>query len=288
MSTMNQIVDATLSEVYGYTSTVDATTYLTAPIDTNDLSLIVGDASRFSRGIIQVDDELILASLVNRTGNTITLDGVASRGIRGSVAASHAAGAVVTMAPSIPRIQAVTAVNQTIQSSTGLFAVGSTSFTFNASVSGYSIPTEADNILSVSWMPTGPSNDYIRVRRWDYDRYNHQVSIIDPILPGRTVNVVYTKSPTLPALTADFSTSGLPASCEDVIRFGAAWRISSFLETRTLMAQTAEADAMDRPDYASGARIKVAQYLYGMYQTRLKEEVANLQSLYPIRMNYGG
>ena len=28
MSTMNQIVDAVLAEVYGYTSTVDTTTYL--------------------------------------------------------------------------------------------------------------------------------------------------------------------------------------------------------------------------------------------------------------------
>lgn len=287
MSTMNQIVDAALAEVYGYTSTVDTTTYLVGSIDADDLSFVVGDASQFSRGIVQIDNELLLISSVNKSTNTLAISSAVGRGIRGTTAATHDNGAIVTMSPSIPRVQAINAVNQTVKSSNGLFAIGSTSFTFNAAVTGYSIPDDVETILSVAWLPTGPSNEYQRVRRWTHDKFNGQIVLGDAIQPGRIIEITYSKAPTVPALTAEFSTSGLPESCEDVIRFGAAWRITSFLEPMSILGQSAEADAMDR-QLTPGSRIRVAQYLYQIYRQRLEEEVSNLQSLFPIRTHFGG
>ena len=72
-----------------------------------------------------------------------------------------------------------------------------------------------------------------------------------------------------------------------MIRFGAAWRLISFLEPMSLLRQSAEADAMDR-QITPGSRLRVAQYLYQMYRQRLEEEVASLQCKYPIRSHYGG
>lgn len=288
MTSINGLVDAVLSEVYGYTSTVDISTYLTVSVDSNDLGFVVADASGFSRGIIQIGEELILLDGADRSAGELACGNVSGRGIRGTTATSHEVGERITMSPSIPRYQAVEAVKQTIRASTSLFAVGTTSFTYSAAVSGYSIPAEAKTILSASWKPVGPENSYREIRAMRHDKYNSQIVILEGIQPGRTVYVQYTKDPTIPtSLTSDFTTTGLPDSCEDVIRFGAAWRITSFLEPMSLLGQNVEADAMDR-QMTPGSRIRVGQYLYQMYRARLDEETRNLQEIHPIRVRFGG
>ena len=287
MTSMNGLVDAVLSEVYGFSSTVDTETYLTTSVDTDDLQFRVADASRFSVGIIQIEDELILLDGADRDADELSCGNISSRGVRGTTVASHAVGARVTMSPSIPRVQAKNAVLQTLSSSTGLFAVGSTSFTFSPAVGGYTIPSEAKFILSASWKPSGPSNIYTEIRNLRHDKFNHQVNILEGVQPGRTVYIQYAKDPdTSISWNADFTSTGLPASCEDVIRFGAAWRLCSFLEPMSLLGQTAEADAMDRQN-TPGSRIRVGQYLYQMYKSREAEEVRNLQEIYPVRVRTG-
>lgn len=287
MTSMNGLVDAVLAEVYGYSTTVDPETYLTTSVDEYDLQFRVADASRFSIGIVQIDDELILLDGADRDADELSCGNLSSRGIRGSTAASHAVGARVTMNPSIPRLQAKNAVLQTLTSSTGLFAVGSTSFTFSPAVGGYALPSEAKTILSASWKPSGPVNIYHEIRNLRHDKFNNQINILEGVQPGRTVYVKYTKDPDSSiSWNADFTSTGLPASCEDVIRFGAAWRLCSFLEPMSLLGQTAEADAMDRQN-TPGSRIRVGQYLYQIYKAREAEEVRNLQEIHPIRVRTG-
>lgn len=289
MSTMNEIVDSALAEVYGYTATIDPTTFLTTAANTTNLTFEVSDASRFSRGLIQIENELILIDAVDRQNNILTAGHVNARGLRGTTAASHAVGSLVSMAPSIPRIQAIRAVEQTLNASTGLFAVDSTSLVYEAAVHGYDLPAGVETILSVTWMPSGSENEWMRVKRWTHDKFNQMIILGEHVQPGRTVNIVYAKRPTVPALTDNFSESGLPSSCEDVIRFGAAWRIVSFIEPRNLLAKTAESDALDASQQQQpGSRIRIAQYLFQMYRQRLDEEIASLQSDYPTSVHFGG
>lgn len=188
------------------------------------------------------------------------------------------------MAPSIPRHAAARAVEEVIRSS-GLFAVDSATFAYQPSIVGYTIPATVDAVLSVAWQETA-SNQWIPFRRWRLDDFNNLLYLMDPALPGATVKVVYAKAPSMPSQSQDFSVSGLPDSCIDVVRYGACWKMSGFLEPSSLMPHGAEADAMKRSNYPT-SRIKVSQYYYQLYRARLEDELKLLGTKHPIRVHYG-
>jgi hypothetical protein len=284
VTTIRQLTDAALAEVAGYSSTQDVTTALASPISADDLTITVSSAANFSRGWVQIGDELLLADSVNKSANTITLLSTAARGVQGTTATSHALGDTVTMAPTIPRMAAVRAVEDTIRSSSGLFGVGSTTLSYDTNITGYTIPSTAEDILDVSWFPPGPLEQWLVVRRWRFDRYNHQVILGEALTRGAPVKVSYSIPPVVPTADQEFSVTGLPDSCMDVIRLGAAWRMSSLLEPRSLTPQSAEARAMTRG--AGTNRARLSQYLYSAYRQRLDDEIRNLQDRYPIRVHW--
>lgn len=285
MGTIRELVDAVVAEVYGYTQTIETNSYLTAPVSAADTEFLLADASNFSRGIVQVGDELVLVDLVDRGGNKLTCGTVSSRGLRGTTAASHAAGERVLMSPVVPRAQALSAVKEILRSSGGLFVVATHTFTASAAQRGYDLPAGVDDILSVSWQQPGPGQNWTKVRRWAHDRHNGQLVLSGSVLPGRTVRAVYSAPPTIPGVDDDFTDTGLPESCLDVVKLGAAWKVTSHLEPFTLMPNTAEADAMGRGK-SPGTRISVARYLYQLYQVRLQEEVTALQNAHPITVHW--
>ena len=287
MTLIRDVVDGALAEVYGEAQTVDTTTFLAAPLTATGLSIEVADATGFSRGIVQIEDELLLITEVDRTKGILTLPYTTARGIRGTEALSHQVGALVTMAPSVPRSRAVRAVAEAITSSPGLWRVAGTSFPMVASQVGYSLPGDVETVLNVAWIPSGPTLDWLPMRRWSHDKFNGMLVVGESVEPGREIRVEYTATPLAPEQDEDFSASGLPDTCIDVIRFGAAWRLVSFIEPFNLLARSAEAEAMDRQKTPQ-ARIRVGQYLYGMYQQRLAEEVASLNTRFPVRVHWTG
>ena len=284
---MSQIVDSVIGEVYGYSQTVDTSTYSVGSLTSTGLNFALASGKNFSRGLIQIGDELVIPDSVDRETGAVTLGSVQSRGVRGTVPEAHPSGTLVTMAPTIPRSAAKRAINETIQSSGGLWATSEIEFKYNYPVVAYPIPDDADDILGVYWFPTGPTRQWLPVRRWTHDKYNKLIVLGDAIQPGRMMRVTYTHTPTVPDDDGTFEDTGLPASCVDVIRFGAAWRVVSMLESFNLMAQSAEADAMDRQN-TPGSMIRVGQYFYQLYQQRLREELGSLQARHPVRVKYEG
>jgi hypothetical protein len=113
------------------------------------------------------------------------------------------------------------------------------------------------------------------------------VSLYDAIVPGRQVKVVFTKQPDPMVNDNDVFTTvtGLPDSCEDVIRLGAAYRMTPFFDTAHLSGMSAEADfsANMRP---TGNSASIARFLLQMYQFRFAEETKGLQSIFPNRSYY--
>jgi hypothetical protein len=84
----------------------------------------------------------------------------------------------------------------------------------------------------------------------------------------------------------EFTTvTGLPASMEDVIRLGAAYRLVPFLDSPHLSGLTAEADLSSnmRP---VGAAATLGKTLLQLYRIRLEEETGKQQSIYPVRSHY--
>ena len=282
--TIGDLVDATLAEVYGHTQVVDAESYLTADLAADGLSLTVASAAEFSRGLVQVGDEMIVVDTVDRTNGILGLGSASCRGVRGTTAAAHVTGDRVTMSPSVPRSAAVRAVEETLRASSGLFAVASTTLTYVAAQMGYAIPSAARTVLAVSWYPTTGAA-WVPVRRWTHDKVSNLLVIAELLQPGADVKVTYTATPTVPTQAQDFSVTGLPDSCIDVIRLGAAWRLTNFLEPASLLSQGAEPDALKRQNQG-GLRIRVGQYLYQAYRARLEEEVRALQDDYPITVHW--
>jgi len=311
MTSFAQLTDEVVINLAGYTQRQDQATYLTAAVtDTptvaypstsnggwnNDsyYKIHVQDGTTLSRGIIEVDDELIWIDSFDQV-NSVAYASPSGRGYRGTTIASHTAGSRVTINPSYPRSIIQKNINMAINAVyPDLFGVYYTTFPFIAARNTYALPSEALNVLDVKWQTIGPSKEWLPIRRWRIDKTanitafssSKSVSIYDGIVPGRTVQVVYTKKPTeLMLPTDDFTDSGLQDSEREVIVLGAAWRTAAYLDAPRVTAMSVEADALDQSN-PSGAGTQVSRYLFAQYQNRLQMAIRRQEELFPTRVHY--
>ena len=302
-TTFSSMVDEVLINLSGYTYQQDRSTYLTAAVTTltspssSPLILSVGSTDNVGKGIIEVDDELMWVDSFDRVANTATIAPY-GRGYLGTTAATHAVDAKVTVSPIFPRYTVKKAINDTINAIGGsLMSIKQTTFTFNAAITTYEFENlNIENILTMMWQDIGPSKEWIRVRRWDFDPFadvavwgsgSQTVTIGDYITPGRTVKVMYTTRPTTLTNASDvFNTvTGLPESSKDVVVLGAAYRLLAYLDPARASQISPQADEIDAKR-AFGSANSAARQLYALYQQRLNEEVKAQQSQYPTRVHY--
>jgi hypothetical protein len=297
MPTLEQLIDEVKSNLIGYTLRQDRITYLTnsGGVTTTSTQFNVGSSDNLAKGIIEVDDELIWIDNFNKTSSSMNAAPGFGRGYMGTTASPHAENAQVTLAPTFPRVTIKKAINDTIRSLyPKLFAVGSTTFTFNAAQVTYPLPDDCREVLYMSWQTTGSSKEWLPIRKWRFDplantpTFNTQktINLYENIQPGRTVKVWYTMVPdTLDANTDDFvDVSGLPESSQDVIVYGACYRLLSFLDAGRINLSSAEADLNDTKNpFNSGS--SVSKYIFALFQQRLQEEALKLSDQFPIRIH---
>jgi len=295
VTTYNDMIEEVLINLEGFTLRQDRTTYLTSAIDNNDLTLALASGDNIGKGIIEIEDELLHIDSVDRSDRSAVISPF-GRGYRGTTAASHALNTKVTFSPSFPRLSVKRAINDTIRAVyPNIFGVASTTFTYNAAQTTYSLPAGAETVLAVSWDTVGPSGEWVPVRRWRQDptaatseyATNNTISIYDAPVPGRTIQVIYTKEPTVLSSGSDvFNTvTGLPESARDVIIYGASYRMVSFIDPGRLSFTSPEADQNDTTrQFGSGTN--TARYLLALYQQRLQEESQKLNGKYPVRVHY--
>jgi len=288
--------------LHGYSMNTESTTWLTAPATTSDTSISVNDSSVVSRGFVQIGDELMYVNSTNNIDNILNL-APWGRGQRGSVAVAHDNLSKVIAAPVFPRYEIKKAINDTINSVyPQVFAIGQYQFNYIAARTTYDIPDEVQNILTVTHSVIGPSKEWLPVRAWQIDRtanptafgdgtnFGHSLSVYSPIVPGRPVNVAFAKRPSLfdinSTASQEMSTvTGLPSYAEDVLIYGAAFRMVSFLDPARLGPLSAEADVLDNQRGAqSGAN--AARFLFNVYNTRLNEVAENMRRQFPVRSHY--
>lgn len=298
MPTFAQMVDEVRTNLSGYTLRQDRITNLAnaGGIGTGDLNIKIGSAENLAKGIIEIDDELMWINSFDRTNLILNVIPGFGRGYNGTTPSPHAENAQVTLTPTFPKVNIKTALNDTINSLyPKLFGVQSTTFTFNAAQVAYPLPPEARDVLFVSWQTVGPSKEWLPVNRWRIDRManvaafdsNKTINLYEKIMPGRTVQVYYSVIPnTLTNASDDFAAvSGLPESCRDVIIYGAAYRLLSYLDTGRINLSSAEADINDTK-LPSTAGASSSKYAFALYQQRLQEESTKLQDRFPIRVHY--
>ncbi len=303
MTTLNEMIDEVVLNLSGYTFQQDRSTYLRTAVTTttssvsSPLILSLGSTENVGKGIVEIGEELMWVDSFDRLANTATVAPY-GRGYLGSTAATHSAESKVTISPTFPRSSIKRALNGTIRSlGSGIFAVKSTSFTFNAAKTTYAFNNlNIKNILTLSWESIGPSKEWVPIRRWDFDSTadatafgaNAQtVTLGEMPISGRTVRVVYATDPApFTTNTQVYSTqTGLPESTKDVAILGAAYRLLTFLDPARASQVSPQADETDgkRP---FGASQSATKQLYALYQQRLNEETKSQQQNYPPRVHF--
>jgi hypothetical protein len=303
MTTLANMIDEVLINLAGYTFQQDRTTHLTAPVTTttsssaSPLILSLGSTDSVGKGIVEIDEELLWVDSFDRVANTATVAPY-GRGYLGTTAATHVTDSKVTISPTFPRFSVKRAINDTIRSlGASIFAVKSTSFTFNAARSTYAFNNlDIKNILTVSWEEIGPSKEWRPIRRWDFDSTadatafgaNAQtITLGEAPISGRSVRVVYAADPTAFTNNTDVytTTTGLPESTRDVVILGAAYRLLTFLDPARASQVSPQADETDskRP---YGASQSATKQLYALYTQRLNEETQSQQQNYPPRVHF--
>jgi hypothetical protein len=302
-TTLTDLINEVQINLAGYTYQQDRATHLTSPVTTltspssSPTILSLGSTENLGKGVVEIDEELMWVDSFDRIANTATVSPY-GRGYLGTTAATHTADTKVTISPTFPRYVIKKAINDAIRAAgSSIFAVKSTSFTFNAAVTTYDFnDLDIENVLSVMWQSVGPSQEWIPVRRWSWDSSadatafgaNAQtITIGDYITPGRTVKVIYATDPL--AFTNDsqdyVTQTGLPDSTKDVITLGAAYRLLTYLDPARAAQVSPQADETDskRP---YGASQSATKQLYALYTQRLSEETQRQQNKYPIRVHY--
>jgi hypothetical protein len=297
------MIDEVLINLSGYTYQQDRSTYLTSAITTltspssSPTILSLGSTDNLGKGILEVDEELMWVDSFDRVANTATIAPY-GRGYLGTTASTHAVDTKVTVSPIFPRHVVKRAINDTIRAmGTQLMVVKQTTFTFNAAQNTYDLSNlNIESILTVMWQDTGPSQEWIRVNRYDFDPLaetntwgagSQTLTIYDFITPGRTVKVMYVTQPT--AFTSNSETfttqTGYPETARDVVILGAAYRLLTYLDPARASQISPQADEIDAKRPFGSANNAVRQ-VFALYTQRLREEISAFQGQYPPRIRF--
>ena len=281
----------------GYTRNQEQITWLSAPMTATDTTFTVdtSTADQVSRGLVEIGNELILVNTFNKTTGLVNIAaGLNGRGTENTTAATHAINDIVTMDPDFPNQRITEAINDTIQATyPDLYVMSSFEFPKVAARYEYPMPTDSEDVLRVTVDTIGPSRVWFPSQAW---RYNPQAStqpidgsatgkslqIMDFIVPGRTIRVMYTKKPgSLVNDSDDYeAVVGYPERTIDMIQYGAVARLLSGVESARLQQKSIEATER-APLVPTGAASNASQYFWKMYQQRMSEEVDRLHQLFP-------
>jgi hypothetical protein len=297
-TTYSDIVNEILINMAGYTMQQDRATSLSSAVSTTTTTTIsVSSTSDIGKGIIEIGEELMWVENFDRVANTLTV-APWGRGYLGTTPSTAATSSKVTISPTFPKSVVKRAINDTIRAmGASIFAVKQTTFTFNPAVTTYELDNlNIQNIITMHWQEVGPSQEWIRVKRFDFDAFPdvttwgstaQTVTIGDYITPGRTVKVVYATAPV--AFSADndiFTTkTGLPESCRDVVVLGATSRLLTFLDPARAGQTSPQADEIDAKRNF-GSTSSIFRQIFALYTQRLNEEIQAQQQQYPPRVHF--
>lgn len=293
MTTFRNLQDEVLQTLLGYGLAQPRATFLSAGVNATDLAFTVRDVDSLEQGVAEIEDEAVFIESVDQSSNTITLapDG---RGFYGTTAAAHLTDTRLTFGSPWPRRRVRSAINDVIIATyPTLFAVAQAQFTFNPSVTTYSLSAEAEQVLMVTADVNGPSKEQQVVRRYstnlvaptdDWPTTN-TITLQEAVSPGRTVTVTYLKQPSALVNDADqLTASGLRETAKLAIIYGACAQLVSYMDAARLPVDTAQADEQDAKTPV-GQASRVAGQLRLYYENELERERRRLRAATPVAIN---
>lgn len=308
-ATFDQIVSRVKQQLLGYTRDQASISYLTNDVGATDVQFTVDPetVTNISKGLIEIDDELILVKKYDRSTGTVTvMGGLSGRGAEGTTAAAHTTNTIITDDPMYPTARVKEAINDTIQGTfPDLWVFGDYEFPKIAARYEYPLPVDVEDVYKVTVNTIGPSAVWFPLSSW---RFNPSASLTagqvfptppptgkslqimrDFIVPGRNIRVEYIKKPNVLVNDSDdfATTTGYPDRYIDLITYGACWRLLPAYESARLQQQAIEATER-APLVPTGAGSNASKYYMALYQQRLAEERTRLQRLFDSYQNFNG
>jgi len=287
MTTYRNLQDEVLQYLYGYGLSQPRATRLTIGIGDSPTQFTVSSAADLEQGLAEVDSELVFIESVDRASNIATV----IRGYFGTTAASHSTNAIITMAPTWPRTRVASAINDVILALyPTLFGVAQAQFTFTPSITTYSMPAEAENVLRVTADLNGPSKEQQILRRYDFNSVaplddwatTNTITLMESASPGRTVTVTYRKQLTALVNDADAITvSGLRETAKLAVVYGACAQLLSFMDTSRLPVDSAQADEYDSKNQI-GMASRIAGQMRAYQALEVEAERQRLRATTPV------
>lgn len=243
--------------------------------------------------IIEIGTELMYVFSMNASTNNATVQ----RGFRGTTAASHSSGDLVTVNPKFPAQLVLNAINDELADlsspQNGLYQMKTVELTFNAAQDGYNLTGVTDDILSiyqVTYSDVGAEASEPVISSWTLRRDRNTSSFAsgyalvlhDDGWPGQTVRVQYkTGFAALSATSTALSTVGLHSEGYDLPAIGAALRLMS---TRPVRREFIDEQGSSRraEEVPAGAISASMRDLRALRETRINSEAARLDQKYPL------
>ena len=243
--------------------------------------------------IIEIGTELMYVFSMNASTNNATVQ----RGFRGTTAASHSSGDLVTVNPKFPAQLVLNAINDELADlsspQNGLYQMKTVELTFNAAQDGYNLTGVTDDILSiyqVTYSDVGAEASEPVISSWTLRRDRNTSSFAsgyalvlhDDGWPGQTVRVQYkTGFAALSATSTALSTVGLHSEGYDLPALGAALRLMS---TRPVRREFIDEQGSSRraDEVPAGAVSASMRDLRALRETRINSEAARLDQKYPL------
>jgi hypothetical protein len=287
MTTFNDLVIRVRQQLLGYALDQASVSELASNMNATDTSFTVdaGTVTNLSRGLVEIDDELILVKSYDRNSGVVSIMGQTNgRGAEGTTATTHSAHALVTASPAFPRARIKEAINDTIQGLyPSLVVFGTTEITNVSVVYQYEMPADARDVRAVALQLIGPSKVWQQARTWKFDPRSNttdfpsgkSLQIFDGVTPGRAMRVLYEKTPgSLVAGSDDFATAtGYDDRIVDLVVWGACSRLVPAYDSARLQQQAIESTER-APLVPPTSALKTASYYQQLYYQRLEEEKA--------------
>lgn len=304
MATYSDLISQCKQMLQGYTRNQEQITWLSEPMTSTDTTFMVdpSTAGLVSRGLVEIDDELLLVNRFNSlTGEITVAAGTNGRGREGTSAANHAVNSIITMDPDYPISRIKESINYSINAVyPDLFVFKSHEFPYRAARYEYPLPADAEDVIRVTADTIGPSKVKFPNVTW---RFNPQaqndaasglttgrtIQIYDRIVPGRTIRVMYLTKPSLLVNPNDDyeTTTGLPDRTQDVIMYGAVARMLAGTESARLQQKSVESTER-APLVPTGSATNTSNYFWQLYYRRLNEEIDRLHQLVPSFQTFNG
>lgn len=286
--TVSGITDEVSDIMYSYVRDQAQVTSLSTVMDSSQLTFTASEPNQVSRGLIEIDDELIAVSVASQANGVCTIQPW-GRAQSGSSAAAHSIGAKVTQSPLYPRQRIKNVIYGVLREIfPDIYGVSSFNVDVNLSRTNYPAPSDAWNLLRVEWLLPGPSQMWSPVKRWRQNKTptTVELELIGPVWPGPDrVRCLYAKVPPATVTEDDLTTLGYSEEIRDVLIKGTVAHLLAYTEPSRLQIQSAQAHGRSEA-VPAGSIANLSKFFYGIFKQRVKEEAEQLNLRYPIQPHF--